>query len=127
MSETVLVEHMPESLRASHEAAGNRGVYPHNGALRLRVSQGCADDVADDWTREVALLEYSYTPLDVGFDLRRHPELAIKLPAGGQLRVRYMTGDGSESERVVEGSRLEVARVLRSAGYRVDAVEGEAS
>jgi hypothetical protein len=41
--ETVTVEVMPLYLRASHEAAGNRGVYPHNGALRLRVERSCGE------------------------------------------------------------------------------------
>lgn len=56
-SETVVVEYMPEHLRASHEAARNRGVYPHNGALRLRVEQSCADAIIEDsgdWARIVA-------------------------------------------------------------------------
>jgi len=54
VAETALVEHMPEHRRASHEAAGNRGVYPHNGAVRLRVARACARDVVDgDWTTEV--------------------------------------------------------------------------
>lgn len=42
-SETVRVEWMPEHLRASHEAAGNRGAYPHNGAVRSRVKISCAE------------------------------------------------------------------------------------
>lgn len=33
VGETVLVEWMPEYLRASHIAAGNSGRYPHNGAI----------------------------------------------------------------------------------------------
>lgn len=49
--ETVLVEHMPEYLRASHEAANNRGIYPHNGSVRLRVEHTCAERlIDDDWT-----------------------------------------------------------------------------
>ena len=53
--ETVLVEHMPECLRASHAAARNRGVYPRNGSVRLRVSRSCMGDVAEgNWTREVS-------------------------------------------------------------------------
>lgn len=40
---TVLVEYMPVHFRASHEASGNIGVYPGNGALRLRVEIGCAE------------------------------------------------------------------------------------
>lgn len=42
LDETLLVEHMPDSVRSSHEAAGNRGIYPHNGALRSRVHRDCA-------------------------------------------------------------------------------------
>jgi hypothetical protein len=49
----VTIEHMPEHLRASHEAAGNRGAYPANGAVRLRVSRACAKLLVDDWTRRV--------------------------------------------------------------------------
>lgn len=41
-ADTVLVEYMPEQHRASHEAAGNRGSYPSNGAQRIRVSRECA-------------------------------------------------------------------------------------
>ena len=41
-SETVLVEFMPEEHRASHVAAGNRGVRPHNGARQIRVERSCA-------------------------------------------------------------------------------------
>jgi hypothetical protein len=46
-SDTVIVEFMPEALRASHVAAGNSGTYPHNGAERIRVSRDCAQ-----WMRE---------------------------------------------------------------------------
>ena len=41
-SKTMVVEFMPEHLRASHEAAGNSGNYPHNGAVRVRVEESCA-------------------------------------------------------------------------------------
>jgi len=45
------VEHMPEHLRASHEAAGTAGVYPHNGAVRLALHRECAERLADgEWT-----------------------------------------------------------------------------
>lgn len=53
-AETVLMEWMPEHLRASHEAAGNRGVYPHNGAERVRCSRECAESLADAWTEVVS-------------------------------------------------------------------------
>jgi hypothetical protein len=39
----VVVEWMPEYLRASHEAAGNSGWWPHNGAERVAVERSCAD------------------------------------------------------------------------------------
>jgi hypothetical protein len=41
-AETTLVEWMPEQHRSGHEAAGNSGSYPHNGAERLRIeSETC--------------------------------------------------------------------------------------
>jgi hypothetical protein len=51
-AEMVTVEYMPEYLRASHIAAGNRGVWPHNGSLRLRCSPECATLICEgegDW------------------------------------------------------------------------------
>lgn len=48
----VTVEWMPHDLRASHEAAGNRGAWPHNGALSLEVSSGCAAEVEADDTED---------------------------------------------------------------------------
>ena len=55
-SETVVLEWMPDHLRASHRAAGNRGVYPENGAVRLRVARECAELLLEtdaDWAFEV--------------------------------------------------------------------------
>lgn len=46
-ADTVVVEVMPECFRASHEAAGNSGAYPHNGALRIRVERSCADRLVE--------------------------------------------------------------------------------
>ena len=51
--ETVMVEWMPESLRESHVAAGNRGTYPHNGSLHLRMEASCAATIVEwdpEWT-----------------------------------------------------------------------------
>ena len=47
ISATVVLEHMPDYLRATYEAAGNYGVYPANGALRLRVEKSCAARLAE--------------------------------------------------------------------------------
>lgn len=55
-SETVLVEWMPDYLRASHEAAGNSGSYPHNGAERIRMERSCAESIiadSDGWAATV--------------------------------------------------------------------------
>lgn len=52
----VLIEYVPQHLRASHTAAGNSGVYPHNGSLRIRVHPDCAQEILlfdPDWSREV--------------------------------------------------------------------------
>jgi hypothetical protein len=46
-ADAVTVEHMPEYLRASHGAAGNSGCWPHNGAVRLRVTPECAAWMVD--------------------------------------------------------------------------------
>jgi hypothetical protein len=46
-SETVRVEYMPEHLRAQHEEARNSGVYPHNGAHRIRVERACAEGLLE--------------------------------------------------------------------------------
>src|SRR5690606_31539248 len=50
--DTVVVEYMPMYLRASHEAAGGIGVYPHNGAVRIRCERSCAESIVEhdaDW------------------------------------------------------------------------------
>ena len=47
-AETVIVEWMPVHLRASHETAGNSGVYPLNGAVRLRVERSCAERMIEN-------------------------------------------------------------------------------
>lgn len=58
-SDTVVVEYMPEQYRASHTAAGNRGVWPHNGASRVRVSRECAATMIEtdrEWCSVLALV-----------------------------------------------------------------------
>lgn len=55
--EMVIVEWVPESIRSSHDAAGNSGSYPHNGSMRLAVERGCADLIVEsdpEWSRIVA-------------------------------------------------------------------------
>lgn len=55
-SDTVLVEYMPDQHRASHRAAGGRGTYPHDGSIRIRVEQSCADGIVEsdgEWCRVV--------------------------------------------------------------------------
>jgi hypothetical protein len=52
----VILEFMPEELRASHAAAGNLGSFPHNGARRVLVTRECAVHVVaedGDWARVV--------------------------------------------------------------------------
>jgi len=55
-AESRTVEYMPEWLQSSHEAAGNSGSYPANGARRIDVSINCIDailDSGDEWVSEV--------------------------------------------------------------------------
>jgi len=58
IADTVLVEYMPEQIRASHRAARNHGSYPANGSVRVRVERSCARLLLDeagesDWSRVV--------------------------------------------------------------------------
>lgn len=44
-----IIEVMPDHLRASHQAAGNWGQYPHNGAERMVIdAEDVGDYVSDD-------------------------------------------------------------------------------
>ena len=55
IEQPVVIETVPRSIRESHEAAGNRGVYPYNGSERYIVPLAGAYDLVDDdgWTRVV--------------------------------------------------------------------------
>jgi len=46
-SATVLVEYMPEHLRGSHIAAGDRGSHLANGSVRIRCEASCADRMVE--------------------------------------------------------------------------------
>jgi hypothetical protein len=51
-----LIEYMPVHLRASHLAAGNAGIYPHNGAKRVWVTGDCrpaVDHLDERWASVV--------------------------------------------------------------------------
>lgn len=43
----ICVEFVPDWLRGTHEAAGGAGSYPHNGAIRVKVSAQCARLMTD--------------------------------------------------------------------------------
>lgn len=53
----VVVQWMPEHLRASHAAAGNNGNFPVNGARRTAVERSCADLMVEtdgEWVLVIA-------------------------------------------------------------------------
>ena len=52
-AEMVMVEWMPEHFRASHEAAGNAGEWPHNGASRVLCLPSCAEACVGPWATVV--------------------------------------------------------------------------
>lgn len=59
-----VVETIPHWLRESHEAAGNAGRYPHNGAERLALEESCATTAVEcdpEWTnlRDVDPAKYA--------------------------------------------------------------------
>lgn len=47
IEDTTIVDWMPSWLRASHDAAGHSGLWPQNGAVRLRVQMDCAQRLLD--------------------------------------------------------------------------------
>lgn len=60
--------------------------------------------------------EYSFTSLDVGFDLRAHEGMQLELPADIST-VRYL--DRANHEVLFSGTREAIRTALESAGYRV--------
>lgn len=45
---------LPATGKSYHIASNNRGCYPHNGAIRIRVNPDCVEYVVDDdWTFQV--------------------------------------------------------------------------
>lgn len=67
--EMIVVEWMPEWLRASHKAARNSGVYPHNGAARVAVHPECAANILEhdpDWAEKVAADPAEYAQQEGG-------------------------------------------------------------
>jgi hypothetical protein len=69
--------------------------------------------------RAAETVDASYTSLDVGFDLRLHRDMVIRLPAGARLSVRYQ--DREDNEQTFTGTRVAVRERLRRMGYRVTA------
>ena len=60
-SDPVIVERMPEGLRASRRAAGNWGVYPHNGAERIVMRRNDVDDDEyDHIVRSATLSDFAW-------------------------------------------------------------------
>jgi phage gp45-like len=56
LDEMVVVEYMPEAIRETHIAAGNSGVYPHNGSIRVAVELECAEravEIDGEWVEIV--------------------------------------------------------------------------
>jgi len=61
-------------------------------------------------------MEYSYLSIDVGFDLRMHTDVVIKLPSDASS-VRYE--DAANTERMFSGTRQKIIAALVAAGYKV--------
>lgn len=127
----ITIEVMPRQHRDSHRTAGNRGEYPHNGAERFDVCQACAEAILEsegDWAHVVERRGFdegnahhvSLTPLDVGFDPRRH-DMAVQLPPDVEA-VRYTDSEGAT--RFARGTPKALANVLIDAGYKVEITGG---
>jgi hypothetical protein len=48
IDDMVVIEYMPKYFRESHILARNKGIYPHNGAIRAAVSSICAEEIMQD-------------------------------------------------------------------------------
>jgi hypothetical protein len=64
-SNLVVVETIPESLRASHAAAGNSGSWPHNGAERIVMDRADAEELVEHDPEWSEILE-GEDPADYG-------------------------------------------------------------
>lgn len=80
LSEMVVVEWMPQHFRASHEAAGNRGIYPHNGAERSVLERSCAELLAadDEWIEILAGEDPANYVADEEESLAPRPDAAVE-------------------------------------------------
>lgn len=67
---------------------------------------------------QVQAPEYSFTPLDVGFDLRMHPELPIVLPDDEVMVIRYMS-PATNAPTLRVGDKQSCTEALRNARYTV--------
>ena len=75
-----LIEYMPACHRASHRAAGNSGIYPHNGARRDWVEEH-PDDVLEHLDTEWASV--------VGWQANRPDDVADDIPADALGGIGY--------------------------------------
>ena len=61
------------------------------------------------------MMHYSFLPIDIGFDLRLHA-MALVLPPDANS-VTFLSA--TKQKTTATGTRLELAKALRRAGYRV--------
>lgn len=81
--DTVVLDYMPEHLRASHHAAGNAGRWPHNGAIRIRVERLLTvAELGERW---------SMSPTSVRALIQGGQLAHVRI--GKSLRVRARTAD----------------------------------
>jgi|GEM_PF-1500036 len=120
--DVVILEWMPPQYREAHSAAGNSGVYPHNGAIRLVTLRECAETIVADegderWARIVAPADatrYRYTVFN-----------ADPMSSGGSAwpdrsDVELEADDAAEAAALVEASLAAAASGLSGAdGYEV--------
>lgn len=116
----VVVETMPDHHRSSHRAAGNWGVYPRNGAERTIVDENEAQYIIEEDPDEYARVvrparHYSYCPIDIGFDPRVHPGMAVSLPDDAESVSAEVNGEIQHRA----GEREELLRFLALAGFEL--------
>lgn len=93
----VIVEWMPEHLRASHEAAGNWGEYPYNGAQRLRCCPACAEMLQADEGEEPITVEIRHARYaEVGDTIGGNDGNAWRIVALAGDRAQVVLGEWSD-------------------------------
>jgi len=101
-AKSVMLETMPDYLRGSHRAAGNWGVYPHNGAMRERVSRVEAEAIV---AADTDGYDHIVTPRRAAPKAKPH-HATKKAPSSKKTWHIFETGRSTGGDRWIAGPYL---------------------